>query len=215
MEPITGRQYKSRKARPCDFCRKRKVACHMEISPPCEMCRQRQRPCTFARGPGIRTRPNNQQRQKEGSSQEVQYQQLNESSGLNEQLLYQDAQGLSNQNFGLNVDPNLDDMFGIFDYDIQFDHLNSPNHIQEKLPSMSGFGREVTQQMSPRGGISGSFHSSTSHATNSFPLLILPAKPDDSVIQFPGVSQEAVRSFKPLYWFHRRVGFVSPASLSI
>ena len=149
----------------------------MEISPPCEMCRQRQHPCTFARGPGIRTRPNNQPRQKDGSSQEVQHQQLNESSGLNEHLLYQDAQGLSNQNFGLNIDPNLDDMFGIFDYDIQFDHVNSPNHTQEKLPSMSGFGRETTQQMSPRGGMSGSFHSSTSHATNSSPSLISQPSP--------------------------------------
>jgi hypothetical protein len=146
----------------------------MEISPPCEMCRQRQRPCTFAKGPGIRTRPSNQQHRKEVSSQEIQHQQLNESQELNDQFLYQDAQGLSNQNFGLNIDPNLDDMSGIFDYDIQFGHLNNSNDTQEKPFSINGFTfvrRETTQQISPRDEAPGDFHSVTSQATTSSPSL--------------------------------------------
>lgn len=57
MELHGGRTYKSRKARPCDFCRSRKTACHMEDSPPCKLCKEKQRPCTFVAGPVRRKRP--------------------------------------------------------------------------------------------------------------------------------------------------------------
>lgn len=57
MSSIGGRQYKSRRARPCDFCRGRKQACHMEHGPPCRLCQERQRTCTFVQAPGIRKRP--------------------------------------------------------------------------------------------------------------------------------------------------------------
>lgn len=55
---FTGaRPYKSRRNRPCDFCRARKAACNIETQPPCQLCRQKSKPCTFVNGPGSRRRP--------------------------------------------------------------------------------------------------------------------------------------------------------------
>lgn len=51
-----GRTYKSRKSRPCDFCRHRKVACDMPHGPPCHRCANKGQPCTFEDGPGPRKR---------------------------------------------------------------------------------------------------------------------------------------------------------------
>ncbi|KAJ9157396.1 Fungal specific transcription factor domain containing protein [Pleurostoma richardsiae] len=56
-QPIGSRRYKSRRHRPCDLCRARKVACAIETQPPCELCRSKGRPCTFVNGPGLRRRP--------------------------------------------------------------------------------------------------------------------------------------------------------------
>ncbi|KAI3073601.1 transcriptional regulator family: Fungal Specific TF [Penicillium roqueforti] len=53
---LNGRLYKSRKCRPCDACRKRKVACDMPHGPPCHRCTNRDQECTFEEGPGPRKR---------------------------------------------------------------------------------------------------------------------------------------------------------------
>ncbi|KAH8655401.1 fungal-specific transcription factor domain-containing protein [Xylariales sp. PMI_506] len=52
-----GRQYKSRKTRPCDFCRRRRVTCNMPAGPPCVRCVNKGQPCTFEQGPSLRRRP--------------------------------------------------------------------------------------------------------------------------------------------------------------
>ncbi|KAL2833860.1 fungal-specific transcription factor domain-containing protein [Aspergillus cavernicola] len=58
MEPTTGgRPYKSRKSRPCDACRRRKVTCDMPTGPPCRRCSRIEHSCTFEQGPGPRKRP--------------------------------------------------------------------------------------------------------------------------------------------------------------
>ncbi|KAH9236665.1 hypothetical protein K456DRAFT_1942649 [Colletotrichum gloeosporioides 23] len=54
--PPVGRFYKSRKSRPCDCCRKRKVVCDMPKGPPCHRCATRSLSCTFVQGPGERKR---------------------------------------------------------------------------------------------------------------------------------------------------------------
>lgn len=41
------RKYMSKRQRPCDFCRSRKTACRIELSPPCRLCQQYGRECTF------------------------------------------------------------------------------------------------------------------------------------------------------------------------
>ncbi|KAJ5087251.1 hypothetical protein N7456_010867 [Penicillium angulare] len=51
-----GRVYKSRKSRPCDFCRYRKVTCDMPHGPPCRRCTNKDQPCTFDDEPGPRKR---------------------------------------------------------------------------------------------------------------------------------------------------------------
>ncbi|KAJ5272919.1 hypothetical protein N7478_008044 [Penicillium angulare] len=51
-----GRVYKSRKSRPCDFCRYRKVTCDMPHGPPCHRCANKGQPCTFEDEPGPRKR---------------------------------------------------------------------------------------------------------------------------------------------------------------
>lgn len=53
------RNYKSRKYRPCDFCRARQVACKIEVSPPCQLCQSHGRECTFVERPKKKKRPNN------------------------------------------------------------------------------------------------------------------------------------------------------------
>ena len=52
------RSYKSRKYRPCDFCRARQVACKIDITPPCQLCASHGRQCTFVERPKKKRRPN-------------------------------------------------------------------------------------------------------------------------------------------------------------
>lgn len=56
-EVTSGRPYKSRKSRPCDACRRRKVTCVMPVGPPCERCTHFNKSCTFEQGPSKRKRP--------------------------------------------------------------------------------------------------------------------------------------------------------------
>lgn len=51
------RNYKSRKYRPCDFCRARQVACKIEVSPPCQLCQSHGKECTFVERPKKKRRP--------------------------------------------------------------------------------------------------------------------------------------------------------------
>ncbi|KAH8695471.1 fungal-specific transcription factor domain-containing protein [Talaromyces proteolyticus] len=51
-----GRIYKSRKSRPCDACRRRKVTCDMPTGPPCRRCVHMDKACTFEEGPSQRKR---------------------------------------------------------------------------------------------------------------------------------------------------------------
>ncbi|KAK5136154.1 hypothetical protein LTR08_003991 [Meristemomyces frigidus] len=53
-----ARQYKSRNKRPCDFCRYKKAACHLDSQPPCELCTRYNKDCTFVESPAKRRRPN-------------------------------------------------------------------------------------------------------------------------------------------------------------
>ncbi|SMQ56279.1 unnamed protein product [Zymoseptoria tritici ST99CH_3D7] len=63
VEPIDrARAYKSRNKRPCDFCRYKKAACHLETAPPCELCVRYGKECTFVESPAKRRRPNEQTR---------------------------------------------------------------------------------------------------------------------------------------------------------
>lgn len=58
QQPGPGpRNYKSRKYRPCDFCRARQVACKIEVSPPCSLCQSHGRECTFVERPKKKRRP--------------------------------------------------------------------------------------------------------------------------------------------------------------
>jgi hypothetical protein len=53
-----ARRYKSKHQRPCDFCRRRRSACRIEITgPPCGLCRAYGRECTFAEAPPLRSKP--------------------------------------------------------------------------------------------------------------------------------------------------------------
>ncbi|RDL38517.1 Zn2 DNA-binding protein [Venustampulla echinocandica] len=52
------RSYKSRKYRPCDFCRARQVACKIDLTPPCQLCSSHGRQCTFVERPKKKRRPN-------------------------------------------------------------------------------------------------------------------------------------------------------------
>ncbi|EMC98539.1 hypothetical protein BAUCODRAFT_66783 [Baudoinia panamericana UAMH 10762] len=56
--PDRARAYKSRNKRPCDFCRYKKAACHLENKPPCELCIRYNKECTFLESPAKRRRPN-------------------------------------------------------------------------------------------------------------------------------------------------------------
>ncbi|KAK3112925.1 hypothetical protein LTR53_010265, partial [Teratosphaeriaceae sp. CCFEE 6253] len=53
-----ARAYKSRNKRPCDFCRYKKAACHLDSQPPCELCIRYSKDCTFVESPAKRRRPN-------------------------------------------------------------------------------------------------------------------------------------------------------------
>ncbi|RMY90368.1 hypothetical protein D0861_03734 [Hortaea werneckii] len=53
-----ARAYKSRNKRPCDFCRYKKAACHLDHQPPCELCIRYNKECTFVESPAKRRRPN-------------------------------------------------------------------------------------------------------------------------------------------------------------
>ncbi|ODV92119.1 hypothetical protein CANCADRAFT_42738 [Tortispora caseinolytica NRRL Y-17796] len=52
----TARPYRSRKQRPCDYCRARKHHCKILVAPPCELCKACKRPCTFVEGSTKRIR---------------------------------------------------------------------------------------------------------------------------------------------------------------
>ncbi|KAJ6438448.1 hypothetical protein O9K51_09040 [Purpureocillium lavendulum] len=53
-----ARQWRSRKSRPCDACRRRKTACIIESSPPCRFCESRGIPCEASqKSPPTRRRP--------------------------------------------------------------------------------------------------------------------------------------------------------------
>ncbi|KAF5876088.1 putative fungal specific transcription factor domain protein [Botrytis fragariae] len=52
------RSYKSRKYRPCDFCRARQVRCSISSAPPCQLCISHGRSCTFVDRPKKKRRPN-------------------------------------------------------------------------------------------------------------------------------------------------------------
>lgn len=56
MELHGGRQHRSRKNRPCDLCRVRKVACKIQTTPPCDLCISKGQQCTFEKAPGPRKR---------------------------------------------------------------------------------------------------------------------------------------------------------------
>ncbi|KAL1301567.1 hypothetical protein AAFC00_005803 [Neodothiora populina] len=60
-----SRAYKSRNKRPCDFCRYKKAACHLEADPPCELCIRYGKECTFVESPAKRRRPNEERRSSE------------------------------------------------------------------------------------------------------------------------------------------------------
>jgi hypothetical protein len=62
-----ARAYKSRNKRPCDFCRYKKAACHLESHPPCELCIRYNKECTFVESPAKRRRPNENNPNKEQS----------------------------------------------------------------------------------------------------------------------------------------------------
>ncbi|KAK5114657.1 hypothetical protein LTR62_002230 [Meristemomyces frigidus] len=53
-----ARAYKSRNKRPCDFCRYKKAACHLDSTPPCELCARYNKECKFVESPAKRRRPN-------------------------------------------------------------------------------------------------------------------------------------------------------------
>lgn len=53
------RSYKSRRDRPCDFCRLRQVACKIDVSPPCKLCAHHDKQCTFLDRPKKKRRPTN------------------------------------------------------------------------------------------------------------------------------------------------------------
>jgi hypothetical protein len=67
-----ARAYKSRNKRPCDFCRYKKAACHLDSQPPCELCTRYNKECTFVESPAKRRRPNDSnsesQRQRQNGS---------------------------------------------------------------------------------------------------------------------------------------------------
>jgi hypothetical protein len=58
-----ARAYKSRNKRPCDFCRYKKAACHLDFKPPCELCVRYGKDCTFVESPAKRRRPNEERSQ--------------------------------------------------------------------------------------------------------------------------------------------------------
>ncbi|CAG9978676.1 unnamed protein product [Clonostachys byssicola] len=52
-----NRPYRSKRHRPCDVCRRRKHACHLEDQAPCRICRELGTECTFNEPPTKRRRP--------------------------------------------------------------------------------------------------------------------------------------------------------------
>jgi hypothetical protein len=65
------RNYKSRKYRPCDFCRARQVACKIDSAPPCQLCRSHAKDCTFVERPKKKRRPNNSSNASNGNGNGV------------------------------------------------------------------------------------------------------------------------------------------------
>lgn len=80
-----ARAYKSRNKRPCDFCRYKKAACHLDAQPPCELCIRYNKECTFVESPAKRRRPNdnNPESQKLRQNGSFDAKAINVSSGHN------------------------------------------------------------------------------------------------------------------------------------
>lgn len=83
-----ARAYKSRNKRPCDFCRYKKAACHLDSAPPCELCIRYGKDCTFVESPAKRRRPNEDQSQ-QSQNFEQQPQQRNGMDMHNELLSWE------------------------------------------------------------------------------------------------------------------------------
>ncbi|KAH8892655.1 hypothetical protein GQ53DRAFT_746115 [Thozetella sp. PMI_491] len=56
MDTNGPRQYRSRRNRPCDLCRVRKVGCKIDTHPPCRLCSSKGQQCTFNKASGPRKR---------------------------------------------------------------------------------------------------------------------------------------------------------------
>ncbi|KAL6850591.1 hypothetical protein ACO1O0_007715 [Amphichorda felina] len=137
-----GRFYKSRKSRPCDSCRRRKVACDMPLGPPCHRCSSRGLSCTFEHGPGERKR--RQARALTGGvMQEQQQQQQQQVDGNHGYLGDMDPSNL----FPLDPSVCMVDTTGLL-----LDHLSLP----DGGPVMGDFTGVVDDGLfrSPRGNIS-------------------------------------------------------------
>lgn len=52
-----ARKYRSRKQKPCDNCRRRRVCCVRDAEGSCALCSRRSIPCTFSSNPSPRKRP--------------------------------------------------------------------------------------------------------------------------------------------------------------
>lgn len=55
-EAVPARKYRSRKQKPCDNCRRRRVCCVRDAEGDCALCSRRSIPCTFSSEPSARKR---------------------------------------------------------------------------------------------------------------------------------------------------------------
>ena len=65
-EAVPIRKYRSRKQKPCDNCRRRRVCCVRDAEGDCALCSRRSIPCTFSSAPARRA-----QRSKAGSASQA------------------------------------------------------------------------------------------------------------------------------------------------
>jgi hypothetical protein len=56
LEGPSARKYRSRKEKPCDNCRRRRVCCVRDAEGDCALCSRRSIPCTFSSAPSPRKR---------------------------------------------------------------------------------------------------------------------------------------------------------------
>lgn len=104
-----ARAYKSRNKRPCDFCRYKKAACHLDVAPPCELCQRYGKECTFVQSPAKRRRPNEDQRL--SASLQPGQQPLHQQTTLRQSLPLNGVSGLGLNNELMNWDPNSGPFF--------------------------------------------------------------------------------------------------------